>query len=65
MSKEYGYNARNLINKDVLLEWFYMYPPLECERYHNSVIKKLQNKNNIYISNYKNICKQLVKRHYI
>jgi endonuclease I len=65
MSKEYGYNTHNLINKDVLLEWFYMYPPLECERYHNSVVRRLQNKNNIYVSNYRNICKHLVKRHYI
>jgi endonuclease I len=52
MSKEYHYNPLKIIDKDTLIKWFYDYPPKQCEKYHNEMIKKLQNKNNIFISNY-------------
>ena len=61
MSKEYDYSLNKIIEKETLLRWFYMYPPTQCEKYHNDVIKKLQNKNNVFISNYNKKSKSLVK----
>lgn len=61
MSKEYHYDPCDVIDKEILIDWFHKYPPLHCEKYHNNVVKKLQNKNNIFISNYnkKNIARYL------
>ena len=52
MSKEYDYNSSKIIDTDMLIGWFYAYPPQASEKYHNEIVKKLQNKNNIFISNY-------------
>jgi endonuclease I len=61
MSREYDYNPRKIIDKDVLLNWFFTHPPDKFERYHNEVIKKLQHKNNIFISGYSKETKSLLK----
>lgn len=61
MSNEYNYNPGKVISKDVLLKWFYTYPPLPSEKYHNDIIKKVQNKNNIFISNYNRKSKELLR----
>ena len=52
MVKEYNYQINKVIDKDVLIKWFYAYPPCAKEKYHNEVVKDLQNKNNIFISQY-------------
>lgn len=61
MSKEYDYSPHKIIDKCTLLKWFYDYPPSPCEKYHNEVIKKLQNKNNIFISKYNKKSKEILK----
>jgi endonuclease I len=61
MSKEYEYNPRKIIEKDVLLHWFFTYPPDQSEKHHNDVIKKMQNKNNAFISNYNKKTKTLIR----
>lgn len=52
MVKEYNYNFNKVIDKDVLVNWFYKYPPCSKEKYHNEIVKDLQKKNNIFISSY-------------
>lgn len=52
MSKEYDYDPSNVIDVDVLINWYYTYPPTKEERFHNEFIKKFQNKNNDFISKY-------------
>lgn len=52
MCREYDYNPAKIIKKDVLGKWFYDYPPTKEEKYHNEIIRKMQNKNNIFIANY-------------
>lgn len=52
MSKEYGYNIEKIISKDILLDWFFKYPPTLNEKYHNEMVKRIQNTNNIFISKY-------------
>ena len=61
MSKEYDYNIHKVIDKDVLVKWFYNYPPELCEKYHNSIIHKLQHKNNVFISQYNKQSKVLLR----
>lgn len=61
MTKEYDYNPEKIIDKETLLQWYYQYPPNQEEKYHNEVIKKLQNKNNIFVSNYNKKCKAIIK----
>ncbi len=61
MCKEYDYNHNKIIDKHVLLNWYYSYPPCKCERYHNEVIKKFQNTNNIFITKYNKKTKVLTK----
>lgn len=61
MSKEYDYNPHKIIDKDVLLHWFFNYPPDQAEKHHNEVVKKLQHKNNIFISAYNKKTKSLLK----
>jgi endonuclease I len=61
MCKEYDYNPRKIIDKEILLKWFYEYPPCKCEKYHNEIIKKLQNTNNIFISKYNKKTRVLAK----
>lgn len=52
MAKEYNYNISKIIDKEVLIKWFYEHPPCVEEIYHNQVVKELQNKNNMFISCY-------------
>ena len=59
MVMEYGYNPFCVIDKETLVNWFYTYPPDSEERYHNEVVKNIQNKNNIFISNYNKKAKTL------
>jgi len=55
MSKEYDYNPfKNVIDKDVLIKWYYENPPSKYEIYHNKCVKDIQKKNNEFISDYKN-----------
>jgi hypothetical protein len=61
MTKEYEYNPEKIIEKDVLLSWFYQYPPNKHEKYHNDIIQKLQNKSNVFISKYNKKAKQIAK----
>lgn len=61
MSREYDYNPRKVIEKDVLIKWFYTYPPDVCEKYHNNVIQDLQHTNNIFISQYGKKSKTLMR----
>ena len=52
MYKEYNCNPHKIIDIDILKKWYYNFSPTIDERYHNDIIKRLQNKNNIFISNY-------------
>lgn len=52
MCSEYNYKPTTVISKDVLLKWFFEHPPSIYEKYHNEVVRKMQNKNNIFIANY-------------
>jgi endonuclease I len=61
MSKEYDYNSHKIIDKDVLLQWFFEHPPQDEEKYHNAMVRQLQNKNNIFISSYNKKSKALIK----
>ena len=52
MYKEYNCNPNKIIDIEILKKWYYNFTPTIEERYHNDIIKRLQNKNNIFISNY-------------
>jgi hypothetical protein len=52
MCWEYDYNHHKVIDTDLLIKWYFEYPPLKEERYHNEVIHKIQRKHNIFITNY-------------
>jgi hypothetical protein len=52
MYKEYNCNPKKIIDIEILKKWYYNFSPTIDERYHNDIIKRLQNKNNIFISNY-------------
>lgn len=52
MYNEYNCNPRKIIDIEILKKWHYNFSPSHEEIYHNSVIKRIQNKNNIFISNY-------------
>jgi len=52
MANEYKYNVTNIIDRDVLIDWFYKYPPKKQEIYHNQLVKDYQKKDNIFISQY-------------
>lgn len=58
MCREYNLKLDKIIDKTTLIKWFYSYSPSNCEIYHNNIVKKIQNKNNIFISGYnkKNLC---------
>lgn len=56
MLDKYNYNNINkVIDYNILIEWYKLYPPSKKELYHNSIIKKIQNTNNKFISDYKYI----------
>lgn len=52
MYREYKCNPKKIIDVEILKKWYYNFPPKHDEIYHNMVIKRVQNKNNIFISNY-------------
>ena len=52
MYKEYNCNPRKIIDVEILKKWYYNFSPTHDEIYHNSVIKRIQNKNNMFISCY-------------
>jgi hypothetical protein len=52
MYREYKCNPKKIIDIEILKKWYYNFPPKHDELYHNMVIKRIQNKNNIFISNY-------------
>lgn len=54
MLKEYEYKVDKVINMETLVKWYYEYPPTINEKYHNKLVTDLQNKNNIFVSKYKN-----------
>ena len=61
MCKEYDYNPLKIIKKDVLTRWFFEFPPTKEEKYHNEMSKKMQNKNNIFVANYRKKMETVVK----
>ena len=52
MCWEYNYNHKKVIDTDLLIKWYFQYPPLKEERYHNEIIHRIQRKHNIFITNY-------------
>ena len=52
MYKEYNCNPRKIIDIEILKKWYYNFSPTHEEIYHNDVIKRIQNKNNMFISCY-------------
>ena len=52
MCWEYNYNHKKVIDTDLLIKWYFQYPPLREERYHNEIIHRIQRKHNIFITNY-------------
>lgn len=52
MCWEYDYNHNKVIDTDLLIKWYFQYPPLKEERYHNEIIHRIQRKHNIFITNY-------------
>jgi endonuclease I len=52
MCREYDYNHKKVIDKDILIKWFFNNPPLKEERYHNEIIHRIQRNHNIFITNY-------------
>jgi endonuclease I len=61
MAKQYNYKPTKIIDKQVLIDWFYEYPPNKTEKYHNEMVMKIQNRNNIFISSYNRKAKNLLK----
>lgn len=61
MINEYDYKLNKIIDKETLLKWYFEYPPNKYEVYHNEVIRKIQNKNNIFISKYNKKTKNILK----
>ena len=65
MCWEYDYNHRKVIDTDLLIKWYFEYPPLKEERYHNEIIHRIQRKHNIFITNYckkNNIILKFIKK---
>jgi len=52
MCWEYDYSHKKVIDTDLLIKWYFQYPPLKEERYHNEIIHRIQRKHNIFITNY-------------
>ena len=52
MCREYDYSCKKVIDKDLLIKWYFENPPLKEERYHNEIIHKIQRTHNIFITNY-------------
>jgi len=45
-------NYKKVIDKELLIKWFYNYSPSIAEKYHNDMVKQIQQTNNIFISKY-------------
>jgi len=52
MHREYKCNPKKIIDIEILKKWYYNFSPTHEEIYHNMVVKRIQNKNNMFISNY-------------
>ena len=52
LSSDQLFNPKKIIDIEILKKWYYNFPPKHDELYHNMVVKRIQNKNNIFISNY-------------
>jgi len=52
MCHQYNCNYKKVIDKELLSKWFYNYSPSIAEKYHNDMVKQIQQKNNIFISKY-------------
>ena len=52
MCFEYKCNYKKVIDKELLIKWFYNYSPSIDEKYHNDMVKQIQQKSNIFISKY-------------
>lgn len=52
MCWEYDYNHKKVIDRDLLIKWYFENPPSKEERYHNEIIHRIQRKHNIFITNY-------------
>jgi hypothetical protein len=52
MYREYKCNPKKIIDIEILKKWYYNFSPTHEEIYHNMVVKRIQNKNNMFISNY-------------
>ena len=52
MCWEYNYSHKKVIDTELLIKWYFQYPPLKEERYHNEIIHRIQRKHNIFITNY-------------
>jgi len=52
MCREYDYNHKKVIDRDLLIKWYFENPPSKEERYHNEIIHRIQRKHNIFITNY-------------
>ena len=52
MCWEYDYNHKKVIDRDLLIKWYFENPPSKEERYHNEIIHMIQRKHNIFITNY-------------
>mgnify|MGYP001074538096 CR=1 FL=1 len=49
----YFYEINKVINHSTLINWYIYNPPDIYEKYHNNYVKKIQNTDNKFISNYK------------
>lgn len=49
---EYKYDYNKIIDQYTLINWFYNYPPLKDEIYHNNIIFQKQKTRNIFIDLY-------------
>jgi len=52
MCREHKCNYKKVIDKELLIKWFYNYSPSIDEKYHNDMVKQIQQTNNIFISKY-------------
>jgi hypothetical protein len=61
MCWEYDYNHKKVIDRDLLIKWYFENPPSKEERYHNEIIHRIQRKHNIFITNYCKKNKVIIK----
>ena len=56
--------SNKIINHSTLINWYIYYPPDIYEKYHNNYVKKIQNTDNKFISNYKYYKQKIYKLNY-